>query len=145
MSLSRLITDSAQRVLTNLGIGHSEKIYHKGLHAELSCLGFNITSEYHLAVCYKDSRGGEHVLESERIDIFMHRDKKSQFSELNEKNIILELKSIKSIGNAESIQVQKYFNELNKKGIPIGFGYVINFPKEKREVDIVKIENVIES
>ena len=145
MSLSRLITDSAQRVLTNLGIGHSEKIYHKGLHAELSCLGFNITSEYHLAVCYKDSRGGEHVLESERIDIFMHRDQKSQFSELNEKNVILELKSIKSIGNAESIQVQKYFNELNKKGIPIGFGYVINFPKEKREVDIVKIENVIES
>lgn len=126
-------------------MGHSEKIYHKALHAELACLGFNLTSEYHLAVCYNDSKGGEHILESERIDIFIHKDQHSQFSELNENNVILELKSIKSIGNSESIQVQKYFNELNKKSIKINFGYVINFPKEKKEIDAVKIENIIES
>ena len=79
MSFSRLIIDSAQRVLNNLGMGHSEKIYHKALHAELACLGFNLTSEYHLAVCYNDSKGGEHILESERIDIFIHKDQHSQF------------------------------------------------------------------
>lgn len=143
MSLDRVIVDSSQRVLTNLGVGHSEKIYHKGLHAEMACLGFNLTSEYHLAVCYKDSKGGEHILESERIDIFIHKDPNSNFEELRENNIILELKSIKSIGNGESIQVQKYFNELNKKNVLVKIGFIINFPKEKTEIDVVKIENNI--
>lgn len=143
MSLDRVIVDSSQRVLTNLGVGHSEKIYHKGLHAEMACLGFNLTSEYHLAVCYKDSKGGEHILESERIDIFIHKDPNSNFEELRENNIILELKSIKSIGNGESIQIQKYFNELNKKKVLVKIGFIINFPKEKAEIDVVKIENNI--
>ena len=141
MSFDRVIVDSAQMVLNNLTLGHSEKIYHKALHAELACKGFNLTSEYHLAVCYKDSKGEDHILESERIDIFIHRDPNSAFEEIKENNVILELKSIKSIGNGESIQVQKYFNELNKKKINIKIGYIINFPKEKKEIDIVKIEN----
>jgi GxxExxY protein len=141
MDLTRIIIDSAQRVLNNLGIGHSEKIYHKGLHAELACLGFNLTSEYHLAVCYTDSRGGEHILESERIDIFIHKDPNSNYEELHGGHIILELKSIKTLGNAESIQIHKYFNELNKKGINIGYGLIINFPKDKPEIDCLKIEN----
>lgn len=141
MSFDRVIVDSAQMVLNNLSLGHSEKIYHKGLHAELACKGFNLTSEYHLAVSYRDSKGEEHILESERIDIFIHRDPNSTFEEIKENNVILELKSIKSIGNGESIQVQKYFNELNKKNINIKIGYIINFPKEKKEIDIVKIEN----
>lgn len=143
MSFDRLIVDSAQMVLNNLGLGHSEKIYHKALHAELACQGFNLTSEYHLAVCYRDSKGEDHILESERIDIFIHRNPNSLFPEIKDENVILELKSIKSIGNSESIQVQKYFNELNKKNIKLKIGYVINFPKDKKEIDIVKIENSV--
>ena len=139
--LVNLIIKSSQRVLNDLGIGHSEKIYHKGLHAELSCLGFNLTSEYHLAVCYKDSKGGEHILESERIDIFIHSDNDSIFEILKNTNIILELKSIKSLGNSESIQVNKYFNELNKKKIRIDYGIIINFPKDKNEIDYLLIKN----
>ena len=62
-----------------------------------------------------------------------------EFLPVIRKNI--NLKSIKTLGNAESIQIHKYFNELNKKNINIGYGLIINFPKDKPEIDCLKIEN----
>ena len=59
--------------------------------------------DFFLSVKYIDSKGNSHVLESERIDIFIHNDK-------NDGNIILELKAImKPIGEMEKVQVRKYF------------------------------------
>lgn len=142
MSLYSLISSAANNVFNQLGPGHSEKIYHKALHSELVCLGFNITSEYHVPIIYTDSKNNSHILESERIDIFMHYNDK--YKELTNKNVILELKAIsKNIQEQERNQVLKYVKQL--KNIDISYGVVINFPqptsKETRsEIEIILLE-----
>ncbi len=142
MSLFSIISTSANNVFNQLGPGHSEKIYHKALHSELVCLGFNITSEYHVPIIYTDSKNNSHILESERIDIFMHYNDK--YKELTNKNVILELKAIsKNIQEQERNQVLKYVKQL--KNIEISYGVVINFPqptnKETRsEIELLQVE-----
>ena len=117
MSINDTIIESAKRVYKELGPGHNEKIYHKALAYELSCLGFILDSEMNIIVKYTDSKGFQHNLESERIDLF-----------LKQHNIILELKAIqKNIQGQEICQIKKYFNELNKLKILVSHGIIINF------------------
>ena len=126
--LLSIISNSASRVFTQLGPGHSEKIYHKALHCELISLGFNITSEYHVPITYNDSKNNIHILESERIDIMIHGHNNNKYQELENKNIILELKSIsKQIQAQEKNQVYKYINQL--KNLDFSYGIIINFPQ----------------
>ena len=126
----------AERVFNNLGSGHNEKIYHKALKTELECQGILSDTERHVAVIYIDSKGVNHCLESERIDLFIHSNP-DNWSDI--KNVVCELKAIsKNIGEPERIQVKKYFKELKKQNISCDLGIIINFPqpssKDTREI-----------
>ena len=121
-----------------LGIGHTERIYHKALVYELNCLNYNIDTEMNIIVKYEDSCGKTHNLESIRIDIFIH-----------DLNIILELKAIhRKIQAQEIAQIKKYFNVLNKEQSynKVEYGLIINFPQPSTkevplEIEYLKVEN----
>lgn len=135
-----IIRTAANKVFQQLGKGHSEKIYHKALGYELAINGFNITNEYHVPIKYIDSMGVEHILESERIDIFIHNYKDV---DKHSKNVILELKAIsKTIQDQERNQVMKYIRQL--KDIHFSHGIVINFPQSfnriHEEVDFIVVQ-----
>jgi len=135
--LLSIIRDASARVFSQLGAGHSEKIYHKALHCELATLGLNITSEYHVPIIYTDSNNNQHILESERIDIFMHSH--PNYPEIENKNVILELKAIsKYIQEQEKNQVFKYIKSLCN--LDFAYGIVINFPQPTNK----EIKNEIE-
>ena len=123
--LSKVIFMAAQRVYSELGIGHSESIYQKGLLYELNHCNLSVDIERNIDVIYKDTKGYTRVLGSERIDLFIHNNKT-----FNEGNIILELKATpKCIVDKEIFQLKKYFRECKKNKIDYGYGIIINFPQ----------------
>jgi GxxExxY protein len=123
--LQREIYDISNLVYNNIGPGHNEKVYQKALLCELMCRRFVADSERHISVKYIDSLGQSHVLESERIDIYIHNNEI-----YNEGDIILELKAtMKPIQETEKVQINKYFKELKKDNIFVPYGIVINFPQ----------------
>ena len=130
------IINACKRVFQSLGVGHTERVYHKALVYELNCLNFNIDTEMNIVVKYEDSQGKIHNLESLRIDIFIH-----------DLNIILELKAIqRKIQPQEIAQIKKYFNVLNKDNIKVDYGIIINFPQPSNkeiigEIEYLKVEN----
>ena len=132
------IINVCKRVFTHLGVGHTERIYHKALVYELMCLNYNIDTEMNIIVKYEDSQGKIHNLESIRVDIFIH-----------DINIILELKAIhRKIQQQEIAQIKKYFNVLNKEqgNNKVDYGIIINFPQPSTkevlsEIEYLKVEN----
>ena len=133
MSINDLLINACKKVFLQLGVGHTERIYHKALVYELGCHNLNIDTEMNIVVKYEDSNGKKHHLESLRIDIFIH-----------DHNIILELKAIsRKIQAQELAQIKKYFNILNKDKIKLDYGIIINFPQPStKEIDN-EIEYVI--
>ena len=116
------IKNSCIRVFNELGSGHNEKIYHKALKYELDCLGICSDMERHINVCYQDSKGNKHCIETERIDLYV-------FGK-DTKDIIVELKAIsRGIQEPEKLQIRKYFRELKKEGIDLDTGIIVNFPQ----------------
>jgi GxxExxY protein len=130
------IINACKRVFESLGIGHTERIYHKALVYELNCLNFNIDTEMNIVVKYEDSNGKIHNLESIRVDVFIH-----------DLNIIIELKAIhRKIQAQEIAQIKKYFNVLNKENVKVDYGLIINFPQPSTkevpiELEYLRIEN----
>ena len=130
------IINACKRVFQSLGIGHTERIYHKAVVYELNCLNFNIDTEMNIVVKYEDSQGKIHNLESIRVDIFIH-----------DLNIIIELKAIhRKIQTQEIAQIKKYFNVLNKENVKVDYGLIINFPQPSTkevpiELEYIRIEN----
>ena len=130
------IINASKRVFSSLGVGHTERIYHKALVYELNCLNYNIDTEMNIVVKYVDSHNKTHNLESIRIDIFFHG-----------LNIILELKAIhRKIQAQEIAQIKKYFNVLNKENVKVEYGIIINFPQPSTkemplEIEYLKVEN----
>ena len=130
------IINACKRVFQSLGIGHTERIYHKALVYELNCLNFNIDTEMNIVVKYEDSNGKLHNLESIRVDVFIH-----------DLNIIIELKAIhRKIQAQEIAQIKKYFNVLNKENVKVDYGLIINFPQPSTkevpiELEYIRIEN----
>ena len=133
MSINDLLINACKKVFLQLGVGHTERIYHKALVYELGCHNLNIDTEMNIVVKYEDSNGKKHHLESLRIDIFIH-----------DHNIILELKAIsRKIQAQELAQIKKYFNILIKDKIKLDYGIIINFPQPStKEIDN-EIEYVI--
>jgi len=128
--LQEMVYNLSERIYTHLGSGHNEQIYQKALFYELLGHGLNADMERHINVVYEDSFGNKHHLVSERIDIFIHKNDKSVFTELHEYNVILELKAISKVLNTiEIIQINKYFRELDKDNTPVEYGILINFPQ----------------
>lgn len=124
-NLQKKIFEISSLVYSNIGPGHNEKVYQKALVCELNVQGFIIDSERHISVKYIDSKGNMHILESERIDIYIHKN-----DMYNEGDIILELKAtMKPIQESERVQIKKYFKELKKDSINVSYGIVINFPQ----------------
>ena len=96
--------------------------------------------EYHLDVVYIDSLGNKHRLVSERIDIFIHKNKEKDL----ENNIILELKAVaKNMTYIEITQVNKYMKEFKKQDIPVDYGILINFLSHLRKVVMTKVEFIV--
>ena len=132
------IINASKRVFSSLGVGHTERIYHKALVYELNCLNYNIDTEMNIVVKYVDSHNKTHNLESIRIDIFIHG-----------LNIILELKAIhRKIQPQEIAQIKKYFNVLNneQRRNKVDYGLIINFPQPSTkeaslEIEYLKVEN----
>ena len=123
--LIRLIYNSSKRVYDQIGSGHAESTYQKALLYELNLNHLNVDIERHINVVYEDSKGFKHVLTSERIDLYIH---KNDF--FKESDIVLELKAVsKTIQEQEIVQIKKYFRELKKDSIDIQFGIIINFPQ----------------
>ena len=119
-----IIVQSSEKVYAQLGRGYTEQIYQKALSHELITYGFNVDIERHLNVIYQDSNGLNHILSSNRIDLFIHPQ-----PDYGTGNIILELKAStkKSIEDIEKTQVKKYFNQLEKEQTQIDMGCIINF------------------
>tara|TARA_B110000967_G_C18768686_1_gene501869 strand:- start:690 stop:1112 length:423 start_codon:yes stop_codon:yes gene_type:complete len=126
MPINDLLINACKKVYLQLGVGHTERIYHKALVYELGCHNLNIDTEMNIVVKYEDSHNKLHHLESLRIDIFIH-----------DYNIILELKAIsRKIQPQELAQIKKYFNILNKDNIKLDYGIIINFPQPStKEID----------
>lgn len=113
-----------------LGTGHSESIYQKALLTELHTQGFMVDGEYHIPVEYVDTQGRKHKLASERIDVFIHKNSDSIFTDVQVNDIILELKATgKFPGSSETEQVRKYLRQFKKQGNDIPYGILINFPQ----------------
>ena len=133
------IINACKKVYSQLGLGHTERIYHKALVYELNCRNLNIDTEMNIVVKYVDSNEIQHHLESLRVDIFIH-----------DLNIILELKAIqRKIQQQEIAQIKKYFNILNKDNIKVDYGIIINFiqPSTKEidaELEYLVVENKVE-
>ena len=126
----KFIQTLADKVYKCLGPGHNEQIYHKALYQELMCSNIHADAERHLDVVYHDSKGFKHVLVSERIDLYIHKDPSSIFKDLQDNAVIIELKAISKILNIiEETQVKKYFNELNKINDIVNYGILVNFPQ----------------
>jgi GxxExxY protein len=126
----RLVFQLSTRVFESLGPGHNEQIYHKALHHELFCNSIHADAERHLDVVYTDSKGYSHSLVSERIDLYVHKNQDSIFTDVQEAPIVIELKAISKILNIiEETQVRKYFRELSKQGIYPRYGILVNFPQ----------------
>lgn len=138
LEFNELLIKSSQTIFDQLGSGHNEKIYHKALKYELDCLNINSDTERHVNVVYIDSKKKEHILESERIDMYVFKD---TF------DIILELKAISgNITSREIEQMNKYFRELKKEKKNIKYGIVINFPQPtskeiKKNIEYKVIKN----
>ena len=134
-----LLHNIAKRVYNELGPGHNEKIYQKAMKYELDLHNIPVDMESHVTVTYCDSSGNIHNLESERIDLFIHTNPPK----------IAELKAVqRNIQETEKVQIRKYFKELNKSGVHVPYGFLINFPqpnsKETRqEVDFEVVVNNI--
>ena len=73
MEESNIFVEIAKTVYDQLGPGHSESSYHKAYDAELNAKGYKTTCEGNIVVTYTDSNNNIHFLNSERIDVFIHK------------------------------------------------------------------------
>jgi GxxExxY protein len=133
IEIVKLIYLSSQNIFEQLGPGHAESSYQKSLMYELNLHNLMVDIERHISVIYTDSQKNDHFLTSERIDLYIHKNK------LYNNNMILELKAVsKTIQEQEIVQIKKYLREL-KKTTDIKYGIVINFPQPTAKSTLEKI------
>ena len=107
---------------------------------ELNCNNILHDLERHISIKYIDSKNNVHILESERIDILIHKTNDNNY-------VVIELKAINKIMQEQQIvQVNKYFKELKKENIIPNYGILINFPQPnaketKKTIDFKVIKN----
>ena len=93
-------------IYTSLGPGYNEVVYHRAFEVALRLNGLNYESEVVTPIIYKGYNIGHG-----RVDIIV------------DKKIIIELKAIANLNNADSvIQIKNYMNQHN-----INCGLIINF------------------
>jgi len=104
-NLSFSIIGCAMRVHTELGPGYQEKIYHRALEIEFRHSRIAFESEKQMDIFYRDEPVG-----SRRADFFL------------EEQVMLEIKAIREISDADMIQLNNYTKMVN-----MPFGLLINF------------------
>jgi GxxExxY protein len=100
------IIGAAYQVFKALGFGFLESVYKKAMVIELSKRGLKTEVEKQLTVYYEDRVVGEFF-----IDLFI------------EDEVIVELKSVRSIAKEHEVQLVNYLNGVKKEvGLLINFG-----------------------
>lgn len=108
----------AKCIYSQLGPGHSERIYHNAIEVLLRKYGVQYESERIVPIPFEG-----HVIGNMRCDIIINN------------AIVLEFKAIKTLNDAAELQA---YNYLNLTGLKIA--YLINFPPfPDREVEIRQI------
>ncbi len=124
----------AEKVFQGLGTGHTEFIYHRAMEIELQENHLVFETEKRVLITYLGNNGHQYTLGEERIDLY-----------LVDEQVIIELKAIiNAPKETEIAQVLKYQRELNKTGIDVKYGIIINFPQPgakpaKEEIDFYEI------
>ena len=114
--ITELIIGSAYEVANELGSGFLEKVYENSLCIELRRKGLEAEQQKRITVLYKGDVVGEYV-----ADILVNNE------------IILELKTIKSIENIHIAQCLNYLKATDKS-----LGLIINFGNPKVEIKRIK-------
>ena len=109
-TLIRKIEEIAQDIFKTLGSGHSEVAYQKAMEVGLRLVPVRFESQKVLELTYRD-----HYIGEEFLDLVVGE---------GADRVIVELKAVASIGEAEKQQVRNYMKTLH-----IGQGLLINFPQ----------------
>jgi GxxExxY protein len=105
-SITHQIIGSAYHVFKTLGFGFLESVYKKAMVIELSKRGLKAEEEKPLKVYYEGNVVGDFY-----IDLFV------------EDEIVVELKSIQTLGKEHEVQLVNYLNGVSKEvGLLINFG-----------------------
>jgi GxxExxY protein len=110
--ITHKIIGCAYNVFNQLVFGFLESVYQKAMLIELSKAGFDTEAEKPLKVYYDNKVVGDFF-----VDLFI------------ENEIIVELKSVKSIAKEHEVQIVNYLNGLKKE-----IGLLINFSTTGVEV-----------
>lgn len=106
-------------IYTELGPGHSERVYHNAVEVALREKNIKYESERIIPVVFRG-----HVIGNVRADIIV------------DGRYILEFKTIRTLGDGAELQAQNY---LRLTGLNLA--YLVNFPPHPgREVEVKKIE-----
>jgi GxxExxY protein len=135
MSLPTQVYDVCNVIYHQLGAGHSEVVYQTALVLELYNLGAtSVESEKHVPVFFTDTRGVQHTIGNERIDIF------ARFPNYDGVVLLIELKAVANM-NRTSVehQIFKYMRSLQHLKIIPTHKLAINFPQQpdKKTVDFI--------
>ena len=104
--ITHKIIGAAYNVYNSLGFGFLESVYKKSMIIELQKVNLSIEEEKPLKVYYEGNVVGEFF-----VDLFV------------ENEVVVELKSIKSILKEHEVQLVNYLNGLEKEiGLLINFG-----------------------
>jgi len=104
--ITEKIIGASYEVSNNLGFGFLEKVYENALYIELKQLGFKVEQQKPITVRYKNNIVGEYI-----ADLFV------------ENQVIVELKSTKSLNDIYKAQLLNYLKATNiKTGLLINFG-----------------------
>ena len=104
--ITHKIIGAAYKVFNTLGFGFLESVYKKAMIIELGKDGLRVEAEKALKVYYDNQIVGDFYL-----DLFV------------EDQIVVELKSVKSLAKEHEVQLVNYLNGLNKEiGLLINFG-----------------------
>ena len=136
----QLVTNLCETIYVTLGVSHSECVYQKALIIELYNHGaISVEFEKHVPVFYHDSKGSQHTIGSERIDIL------ARFPD----NIIVLMELKAQAGSlrehVEISQLKKYVKSLKHIGIVPTISILVNFPqnsKNETDIEIVSLHSL---
>jgi GxxExxY protein len=101
-----LVRTLAERIHESLGPGYSESVYHNAMEVELRSHGIPYETERIIPIEYEG-----HVIGNLRADLIV------------DKELIVELKSVRSLNDAARLQAQQYMRLLGlPRAILINFG-----------------------
>ena len=98
-----------------------EAFYQRAMALELNCQGYVVDLEKSVSCFYNDSKGNQHTISQDRIDLYVHISPSEK--------IVLELKHADSVKGEFIHQMYRYLHALSDKNEKIQAAYLICFPK----------------